>query len=146
MRDATACCRVSGFHQVRGEEVQLGLAPSPACHKRLRCGAAAPHLIAPLLLGERPTALALTGIALALPAIVDVSPDCAARCPESRAARDRRPSTLIPVTTGPVTTGPSELRPDLAAAGEALVRAGLFERAERELRRSDVAADLLAVV
>ena len=56
-----------------GSYGQQRLAPSPACHKRLRCGAAAPHLIAPLLLGKRPTALALTGIALALPAIVGVS-------------------------------------------------------------------------
>jgi hypothetical protein len=39
-----------------------------------------------------------------------------------------------------------ELRPDLAAAGEALVRAGVFELAERALPWSRVADDLLARV
>ena len=47
---------------------------------------------------------------------------------------------------GQVVSVHRELRPDLGEAGEALVRAGLFELAGRALPWSQVAAELLAAV
>ncbi len=47
---------------------------------------------------------------------------------------------------GRVVSAHRELRPDLAAAADALVLAGLFELAERGLSWSEAADDLLAVV
>ena len=61
-------------------------------------GAAGFSVLAGLLLGERPTALALTGIVLALPAIVGVSASAAggtsdeSRRPMPRPARPARPA------------------------------------------------------
>jgi tRNA(Arg) A34 adenosine deaminase TadA len=47
---------------------------------------------------------------------------------------------------GPFIATFRELRPDLLAAGEALVDTGIFERAERQLPWAEVAGSLLAAV
>ena len=61
-------------------------------------GAAGFSVLAGLLLGERPTALALTGIVLALPAIVGVSASAAGGTSDEQQAADTSASPASPAT------------------------------------------------
>lgn len=76
-------------------------------------GAAGFSVLAGLLLGERPSPLALTGIVLALPAIVGVSVSARAR-----------PGAPLPVR-GPGPPGPAEAAPVPAAARRRLAPGGV---------------------
>jgi drug/metabolite transporter (DMT)-like permease len=90
-------------------------------------GAAGFSVLAGLLLGERPTALALTGIVLALPAIVGVSASAASGSPKPAAASDNATSAdQMPAAADPdVPIGPA---PGVTAVGRpaAGVAAGLI--------------------
>ena len=83
-------------------------------------GAAGFSVLAGLLLGERPTALALIGIVLALPAIVAVSASSDARGGEhpgggvSAAPGAPGPASSGPALSGPASSGPASSGPALS--------------------------------
>jgi drug/metabolite transporter (DMT)-like permease len=89
-------------------------------------GAAGFSVLAGLLLGERPTALALTGIVLALPAIVGVSASAASAASAGRPSETGTSTDQMPAAADqdiPIRPAPGVTTPGRPAAG---VAAGLI--------------------